>query len=121
MPGTQLKNLIINNSAGVVLQGPLNVTGIVTLQNGNLSSGGNLTLISTVSGTSLINGSGTGIVTGNVTMQRYLSSGYGYKYFSSPFTSATVGEFGDELISAIYRYDENRLVGGIPAIRMGKL
>jgi hypothetical protein len=113
--GNTIKDLTINNSAGVILQGPLNVTGIVTLQNGNLSSGGNLILVSSASGTSLINGSGTGSVTGNVTMQRYLSSGYGYKYFSSPFTSATVGEFGNELISAIYRYDENRLVGGIPA------
>ncbi len=110
-----IKDLIINNPSGVILQGSLNVTGIVTLSNGNLSSDGNLTLVSTASGTSLINGSGTGSVTGNVTMQRYLPSGYGYKYFSSPFTAATVGEFGDELISAIYRYDENRLVGGIPA------
>jgi len=57
-----------------------------------------------------------GTVTGNVTMQRYLPSGYGYKYFSSPFTAATVNEFTDESISAIYRYDENRLIGGtIPA------
>ena len=88
--GNTIKDLIINNPAGVTLQGPLNITGIVTAQNGNLSSGGNLTLVSTAAQTALIDGSGTGTVTGNVTMQRYLPSGFGYKYFSSPFQSATV-------------------------------
>ena len=52
-------------------------------------------------------------------MQRYLSSG-GYKYFSSPFQAATVNEFADDINLAaasttFYRYDENRLVGGLPA------
>ncbi|MBE0675109.1 MAG: DUF2341 domain-containing protein [Bacteroidales bacterium] len=108
-------NLTINNNSGVTLLGALNVSGIVTLQNGDLISGGNLTLLSDASGTALISGSGTGSVSGNVTMQRYLPAGFGYKYFSSPFTSATVGEFSDESIVLLYRYDENRLVGGIPA------
>jgi hypothetical protein len=113
--GNTINNLEINNSAGVTLQGPLNVSGIITLTSGDLNSSGNLTLASSAAQTGLIDGSGAGNVTGNVTIQRYLSSGYGYKYFSSPFTSATVNEFSDELISAIYKYDENRLVGGIPA------
>ena len=114
--GNTIRNLIINNGAGVSLAGTLNITGILTPTSGNLSTGGFLTLVSDATGTALINGSGTGTVTGNVTMQRYLPSGYGYKYFSSAFTSATVNEFTDETISAIYRYDENRLIGGtIPA------
>ena len=92
--GNTIKDLIINNPAGVTLQGPLNVTGIVTTQNGNFLQGGNLTLVSTAAQTALITGSGTGNVTGNVTMQRYLPSGFGYKYFSSPFQAATVNEFG---------------------------
>ena len=111
-----VRNLIINNSAGVSLGGPLDVTGILTTTNGELATGGYLTLISDATGTALISGSGAGSVTGDVTMQRYLTSGYGYKYFSSPFTTTTVDEFSNELITAIYRYDENRLIGGtIPA------
>lgn len=113
--GNTIKDLKINNAAGISLLGSLNVTGIVTVQNGNLLSGGFLTLSSTAAGTALISGSGSGTVTGNVTMQRYLPSGYGYKYFSSPFNAATVNEFTNELITGLYRYDENRLVSGIPA------
>ena len=86
--GNTIKNLIINNPAGVTLLGPLDISGILTAQIGNLTSGGNLTLLSTAVQTALINGAGSGNIIGNVTMQRYLPSGYGYKYFSSPFQSA---------------------------------
>jgi hypothetical protein len=119
--GNTIRNLIINNSAGVSLGGSLNITGIVTPLIGDLSTGPNyLTLISDASGTALISGSGAGTVIGNVTMQRYLSSGYGYKYFSSPFQAATVNEFGDDMnlaasFTTFYRYDENRTVSGLPA------
>ena len=112
-----IMDLKINNPAGVSLFGPLNVTGIVTAQNGDLFSGGNLTLVSTASQTALVDGSGTGDITGNVTMQRYLDSGFGYKYFSSPFQDATVGEFGDDMdltssFPNFYRYDESRASSG---------
>ena len=110
-----IKDLIINNSAGVTLQGPLNITGIVTLQNGDLTSGGNLTLISSAAQTALIAGTGTGNIIGNMTMQRYLSSGFGYKYFSSPFQSATVNEFADDITLGsftFFKYDESRTSSG---------
>jgi hypothetical protein len=106
-------DLTVNNPAGAILQGALNITGILYLQNGNLASSGNLTLASSAAGTALIDGRSTGKVTGTVTMQRWLSSAYGYKYFSSPFSNATVGEFSDEINLAssfplFYAYDENR-------------
>jgi len=113
--GNTIMDLIINNPSGVTLQGPLNITGIVTAQNGDLSSGGFLILASTATQTALINGSGTGQVNGNVTMQRYLSSGFGYKYFSSPFQSATVNEFADDLTLGaftFFTYDESRTSSG---------
>ncbi|HZM12632.1 MAG TPA: hypothetical protein VFB86_00485, partial [Bacteroidales bacterium] len=88
--GNTVKNLTVNNNAGVTLQGPLNATGVVLVQSGTLESDGNLTLVSAATQTALIDGSGAGNVTGNVTMQRYLSPGFGYKYFSSPFQAATV-------------------------------
>jgi hypothetical protein len=113
--GNTIKDLLVNNSAGVTLTGPLGISGTVKAQNGNLSSDGNLTLLSTALQTALVDGSGTGEITGNVTMQRYLPSGFGYKYFSSPFTAATVSEFTDESITLLYRYDENRMVNGTPA------
>ena len=111
--GNRIMNLIINNTfpAGVTLQGSLDVTGTV-MANGNLASGGYLTLISTAAQTALIDGTGTGNITGNVTMQRYLPLAFGYKYFSSPFQAATVSEFSDDMdLGAIfptfYNYNEN--------------
>ncbi|HEY3371327.1 MAG TPA: Calx-beta domain-containing protein [Prolixibacteraceae bacterium] len=110
--GNTILNLTVNNSAGVTLQGPLNVTGIVLAMNGNLNSSGNLTLVSSATQTALIDGAGTGNVVGNIIMQRYLASAFGYKYFSSPFQAATVAEFSPEVdlsstFPSFFKYDEN--------------
>jgi hypothetical protein len=89
----------------------------ILLCNGTINANGNITLLSTASHTALIDGSGTGQVNGNVTIQRYLSSGFGYRYLSSPFQSATVGEFSDNIkltdpFPTFYRYDESRTTSG---------
>ena len=116
---TSIQDLTINNAAGVTIQSSLKISGIVEILTGNLNSSGNLILQSTATSTALISGSGTGQIIGNVTMQRYLPSGFGYKYFSSPFQAATVGEFGEDMSLAaplsFHRYNENRLVSGFPA------
>ena len=106
-------NLTINNPSGVNLLGTLNISGVLKVQTGNLNTGGFLTLLSSSTQTALIDGSGNGEVTGNVTMQRYLPSGFGYKYFSSPFQSATVAGFGDDMnlnasFPSFYNYIENK-------------
>jgi hypothetical protein len=108
-------NLYIDNPSGVTLGGALNVTGIVNAIAGNLSSDGNLTLVSTASQTALIDGAGAGEVLGNVKMQRYLPNGFGYKYFSSPFQGANVGQFAGEVdlnaaFPNFYLFDENRSI-----------
>jgi hypothetical protein len=112
-----VKNLTINNAAGVTLQGALDVTGIVKIQNGTLASNGYLTLASSALVTALIDGSGTGTITGNITMQRYLSSKFGYKYISSPFQSATVNELSDDIdlgasFPTLFRYNEGSTSSG---------
>ena len=110
--GNTIMNLTISNSAGVTLAGPLSATGIVIAESGDLNSAGNLVLISSATQTALIDGSGAKNVNGNVTMQRYLPSAYGYKYVSSPFQSATVGELSGPVnlsatFPAFYSYNEN--------------
>jgi len=120
--GNIIKELIVNNTAGVSLLGPLNVSGIILVQNGNLSTGGNLTLLSTAVQTSLIDGSGAGTVTGNVTMERYLPSAFGYKYLSSPFQAATVSELGDDIdltnwFPPLFRYNEASISSGADVAR----
>jgi hypothetical protein len=82
-----------------------------------LNSNGNLILLSTASATAAIDGESEGDIVGNVTVQRYLSSGFGYKYFSSPVQNATVSEFGDDInlntwFTGFYKYDETRVASG---------
>ncbi|MFZ4522397.1 MAG: hypothetical protein ACOYNC_11870 [Bacteroidales bacterium] len=98
------------NSPGQTLRG-------VLLSNGILNANDNITLLSDASRTALIDGSGEGEVLGNLTIQRYLPFGFGYKYFSSPFQAAEVGQFGDHMdlgawFPTFYRYDENRIYTG---------
>jgi fibronectin-binding autotransporter adhesin len=113
---TTFNDLTINNTEGVYLTGQIISVKRILLSNGVLDAGGRLVILSTTTGTGLIDGSGTGVVSGNLTMQRYLPSMFGYKYFSSPLLASTVYEFTDESVSSVYRYDENRYVGGVPAL-----
>ncbi|MBN1386838.1 MAG: hypothetical protein JW965_00215 [Bacteroidales bacterium] len=112
-----INNLTINRDNNLTLGNQMiSVYGIL-LCNGPLITAGNLTLLSDASATALIDGAGTGQVSGNVTMQRYLPVGFGYKYFSSPFQSATVSEFGDDMdltfwFPTFYKYDESRTSSG---------
>ena len=112
-----LNNLNIGSgSTTTISTAGQSLTGIL-LCNGTLNASGNLTLISTASQTALIDGTGTGQVNGNVVIQRFLPSGFGYKYFSSPFQAATVSEFSDNMkladpFPAFYRYDESRTSSG---------
>ncbi|MFA6057553.1 MAG: T9SS type A sorting domain-containing protein [Taibaiella sp.] len=115
--GNRVGHLTIDNTAGATLGGTLDLSGVLLVSNGQLSTGGHLTLLSTDTQTALIDGSGAGEVLGNVTMQRYLPSGFGYKYFSSPFQAATVNEFSDDIdlgasFPTFYRYDENLASSG---------
>lgn len=110
-----VNNLSIYRDNSITLnEQMLSIKGIL-LCNGPLYTNGNLTLLSSGTGTALIDGSGTGQVNGNVTMQRYLPSGFGYKYFSSPFQDAVVGEFGDDIALGsftFFRFDENSSASG---------
>ncbi|MBN2634392.1 MAG: DUF2341 domain-containing protein [Bacteroidales bacterium] len=115
--GNRIKDIIVNNSSGVQLLGQLDITGYVLLSSGDLASDGFLTLVSDATSAAYIDGSGTGDVTGNITMQRYLPSGFGYRYISSPFTASTVNGLSDEInlgssFPPVYKYDESRTYSG---------
>lgn len=109
---TSFNNLTINSGSASTVSSAQSLKGVLTC-NGTLDAAGNLTLLSTSGQSALVDGSGTGTITGNLTMQRYLSSAFGYKYFSSPFQAATVSEFADDMdlgsaCPGFYRYEENR-------------
>ncbi|GAB2769760.1 hypothetical protein [Salinimicrobium soli] len=109
----RIKNLQVNNSAGVNNQAELEITGILKVASGIFSTGDLVTLISDASGTALIDGSGKGQITGTLKMQRFLDPAFGYKYFSSPFSNSVVGDFSSyvDLSAAfpqVFKYNENR-------------
>jgi len=84
---------------------------------GTLNTGDDLTLKSTAAQTALVDGSGTGTISGEINMERYLPSAFGYRYVSSPFTSAKVEEFLPYVdlgadFPPLYAYDENDTASG---------
>jgi hypothetical protein len=109
---TQFNNLTIAaGSKTTIISAGQMVQGIV-LSNDTLNANGNLTLLSTAAQTALVSGTGTGEVIGNLTMQRYLPTGFGYKYFSSPFIGDTVNDFSSEINLAtsfpdVYSFNES--------------
>jgi len=110
-------NIIIDPGSTITITTPGQTLGGILLCDGTLNANENFTLLSSDSQTALIDGSGTGQVNGNVTIQRYLFSGFGYKYLSSPFQAATVSEFSDDMkladpFPALYRYDESMTTSG---------
>ncbi|MGD1046538.1 MAG: T9SS type A sorting domain-containing protein [Bacteroidota bacterium] len=112
-----INNFTINRTNSLTLNDQMMSLNGILLCNGPLTTNGNLTLLSTASQTALIDGSSSGQVSGNVTMQRYLPSGFGYKYVSSPFQASTVNEFSNDLdltatFPTFYKYDESMTSSG---------
>lgn len=109
---TQFNNLTIAAGSNTTIISPGQVVQGIVLSNDTLNANGNLTLLSTAVQTALISGSGSGEVVGKLTMQRYLPTGFGYKYFSSPFIGDTVNDFSSEINLAtsfpdVYSFNEN--------------
>ena len=95
-----LKNLTLNASSSMTIgSNALNITGgstfgVVTVGTGaTLATGGFLTLRSDANGTASI-GTSLGTVSGNVTVERYVSgAGRYWRFLSSPVQSATVANW----------------------------
>lgn len=114
---TLFENITVDAGSSTSISAPGQTLRGILLSNGILNANENITLLSDATRTALIDGSGEGEVLGNLTIQRYLPSGFGYKYFSSPFQGAEVGQFGDHMdlgaaFPTFYRYDENRIFTG---------
>ncbi|MES2389260.1 MAG: T9SS type A sorting domain-containing protein [Bacteroidota bacterium] len=84
---SKVRNLVINNAAGVSLSNASSVTRILALEIGNFSTNDRLTLLSNASGTAMaVNTNGTS--SGNTKVQRWITatinSGTGYRHYASP-------------------------------------
>jgi hypothetical protein len=70
--------------------GRLLISKILLVSSGTLNSNNGIVLLSTGNETGLIDGTGAGNVSGNVTVQRKVGSVTGFHYLSSPVTNAFV-------------------------------
>ncbi|MES2891559.1 MAG: T9SS type A sorting domain-containing protein [Bacteroidota bacterium] len=79
-----VKDLVINNPAGVTINDTLGVSGVLTLSSGQLSTGGHLTLLSSADGTARVAQITGGSISGNVTVERYNSNHRAWKLLTLP-------------------------------------
>ena len=93
VPGTSnvLNNLTINRTSGSVTIGnALNIIGVITVTDGTLASGGNITLKSNANGTAQVAAIGSGgSITGNVTTERYIPARRAFRFLSPSVTTST--------------------------------
>ena len=91
-------NLTINNSNGVSFTGTNTLSNILKLTSGTMTlSSGTFTLLSSSSRTAIISSTGTGSISGNITIQRYLGASGGYYYVSSPLTTGKFSDIADNI------------------------
>ena len=115
-----LNNMTLNNATGLTINTALYVKKYLTLTNGVLASGGNLT-VDLYFGAIL--GAGSGSISGNITVVRTLWKD-NWHYISSPLSGRTVNDWNDDVLvkfganANLYTYDEtnpspNRSVGWV--------
>lgn len=85
-----IKNLTINNTAGVTLSGELSLTGILTSTAGTFTTGNQLTLKSNVNTTAMI-APVTGTIAGQMTVERYIPSKRAFRYITSSVDATGTG------------------------------
>lgn len=85
-----IKNLTVNNTAGAVLAGELNLTGILTPSAGTFTTGNQLTLKSNATTTAMI-APVTGSISGQMTVERYIPSKRAFRYLTSTVDATGTG------------------------------
>jgi hypothetical protein len=93
-----LNHIEVNNTGGTVTvaSGQQNIHQYMKITNGTLNANNRINFLSAPTQTALIDGSGGGDVTGNVTFNRLILGGNGYRYFSAPVAGSTVADVMDD-------------------------
>lgn len=97
---TQFHEIILSNSAGIIINSPQSLTGVLTLSSGNFNSNGFFTLISNATTTARIapRGGGNPSVSGTMIIQKFISARpKGWHDLSSPVQNTTIFDWDDEM------------------------
>jgi len=84
-----IKNLTVNNNAGVTLSGELSLTGILSPTQGTFTTGNQLTLKSNAATTAMI-APVTGSISGQMTIERYIPSKRAFRFITSSIDGGTI-------------------------------
>lgn len=84
-----IKNLTINNTAGVTLAGELSLTGVLAPTAGAFTTGNQLTLKSNATTTAVI-AQVTGSISGQMTIERYIPSKRAFRFITSTVDGGSV-------------------------------
>ncbi|SHI37187.1 Por secretion system C-terminal sorting domain-containing protein [Mesonia phycicola] len=84
-----LHSLTINNNEEVILEGELNLTGVLSLDNGVLVTQDNLTLKSYLNNTAIVAPVTNGSILGDVTVERYIPAKRAFRFVTSSVTTTT--------------------------------
>lgn len=87
-----LSNFTNTRANGSTISNALEIIDSINVSNGTISSGGNITLISTASNTARVARISNGGISGNVIAQRFIPGGTGkrkWRFLSSPVTTGT--------------------------------
>lgn len=88
-------------TGGIVGGGQLNLIGTLSISSGNFNANGNLTLISDINGTARVAEITGGLLTGNMTMERYIASGAtNWRFLSSAVSGATLNDWNNDFITS---------------------
>ncbi len=99
-----IKSLTINNSSGVTMAGALQISDVLSISNGSLTTGDSLTLKSTATGTARvaqITSNATNPIIGKVTVERYIPGKRKYRLITSSVTTSNAASLaaGQEQLS----------------------
>ncbi|NMH26777.1 beta strand repeat-containing protein [Flavobacterium silvaticum] len=84
-----VKNLTLNNTAGVTNNSVLSITGTLNPQAGTFTTGDQITLKSNATTTAMI-APVTGVVSGTMTIERYIPARRAFRFLTSPVNGGTI-------------------------------
>ncbi|WP_167856301.1 T9SS type A sorting domain-containing protein [Hymenobacter metallicola] len=101
-----VRSLTLATGATTTLTGPVQIRGILTLNDNLVTNGNTLTLVSDAAGTAMVVNNGNAVVSGSVTVQRYiapgLNGGLGYRHYSAPVSNATFADLVTGTFSPVF-------------------
>ena len=109
-----VENIEVNTSGNITVLDDCSISKRLKISSGGdfNTNSQTVTLLSDANGTALVHHDG-GTTTGNFEVQRYISTGSGHHFLTSPVSNATINELGDDFNlnlsfsnPNIYYYDE---------------